>query len=201
MREAAHAAAKAGFGNAPYTNVSANRDLITIVAIGRSESGGNASARHVNNSGSVDAGYWQINQVNWRGLQESAVKDLNVNATLAHEVYNRQGFAAWTDYRNNKYRSYLTQAESAVKSLGSESVQTGIEDVAGAEIITGTVDAAKTAVGILVDASKWVGDPHNWLRIVLVAGGVVLGLVSAAAIASETKAGRVAVKAASKGAL
>jgi hypothetical protein len=198
-KDAAHAAAQAGFGNAPYTNLNANRDLVTIVAIGRSESGGNENARNINDNDTVDAGYWQINQIHWHGLQESAVKDLGVNARLAKEVYDKQGFQAWTDYKNNKYRNYLSFAEGAVRSLGTESVQTGLEDVAGAEIagdaIGNIAGVLKATYETISDLAGWFGDPHNWVRILMTAGGIVLGVTAIAAVASETKTGEKLVSA------
>jgi hypothetical protein len=185
-RDAAHAAAKAGFGDAPYTNLAANQKLVTIVAIGIAESGGSATARNVNTNGSVDIGYWQINQVNWHGLSEAALKDINVNARVAKEVYDRQGFNAWTVYRTGKYRSHISTAQTAVKSLGTESVSTGFEDVAGAEIIGGAVNGVSeflgSAWGVIEATSKWVGNPGNWVRIVQVVGGVALGLAAASIV-------------------
>jgi hypothetical protein len=185
-RDAAHAAAKAGFGDAPYTNLAANQKLVTIVAIGMTESGGSATARNVNTSGSVDIGYWQINQVNWHGLSEAALKDINVNARVAKEVYDRQGFNAWTDYRSGKYRQNVSAAQTAVKSLGTESVNTGLEDIAGAEQIGDAVDSVGgflgSAWGVIEATSKWVGDPGNWVRIVQVVGGVALGLAAASIV-------------------
>jgi hypothetical protein len=204
-KDAAHAAAKAGFGKAPYTNLGINQDLSTIVAIGMSESGGNASADHTNSDGTRDAGYWQINQVHWRGLTESAVKDLNVNARLAAEVYAKQGFNAWTDYKNGKYRSKLSAAQNAVKSLGTESVNTGIEDIAGAEVVgdvASTVgDTLSAAYNILSDGAKWIGNPGNWIRIVQVVGGVVVGVTAISLVLKETDIGKSAVGVVSKGAI
>lgn len=216
-KDAAHAAAKAGFGDAPYTNLSKNQDLITIVAIGMSESGGSASASHRNNDGTVDAGYWQINQIHWGGLQESAVKDLNVNATLAYRVSDGgKNFRPWTDYKNGKYRSHISSAQSAVKSLGTESVQTGLEDVAGAEVAGDVVDAAGDALGKIGATFRaiydgfaafagWVGDPHNWTRVAQVVGGGAILVVGSAMVLSQTSTGdklvKGAKKAATKGAL
>jgi hypothetical protein len=202
-KDAAHAAAKAGFGRAPYTNLGINQDLITIVAIGMSESGGNASADNTNSDGTRDAGYWQINQIHWRGLTESAVKDLTVNARLAMEVYQKQGFTAWTDYKNGKYRAHLSSAQNAVKSLGTESVNTGIEDVAGAEVVGDVVDKTgavlEAGFNILSDASKWIGNPGNWIRIVQVVGGIVVGVTAVSLVLKETDIGKAAVSAANKG--
>jgi hypothetical protein len=211
--DAAHAAAKAGFGDAPYTNLTKNQDLITIVAIGMSESGGNANAENHNSNGTTDAGYWQINQIHWGGLQISAVKDLNVNAGLAYRVSgNGKNFQPWTDYKNNKYRTHIGAAQNAVKSLGTESVQTGLEDIAGAEQVGDVVDATAGALGkigsvfeatwkILADAGAWVGNPHNWTRIVQVVGGGAILVVGAGMVLKETDVGKAATKAATKGAL
>jgi hypothetical protein len=177
--------------------------LITIVAIGMSESGGNASADNTNSDGTRDAGYWQINQIHWRGLTESAVKDLTVNARLAMEVYQKQGFTAWTDYKNGKYRAHLSSAQNAVKSLGTESVNTGIEDVAGAEVVGDVVDKTgavlEAGFNILSDASKWIGNPGNWIRIVQVVGGIVVGVTAVSLVLKETDIGKAAVSAANKG--
>jgi hypothetical protein len=113
--QVAQAAAKAGF---------AGGDLITAVAIAYAESGGNPNA-----VGDTDLapergpsiGLWQIN-IGSRAHPQYAQDDLTnpeVNAQRAYEVYQREGFRAWSTYdpRNGsvpKYLSYLDRAQQEV---------------------------------------------------------------------------------------
>ena len=56
------------------------------------ESGGNAHACHRNSNGSIDAGLWQINQMNWASCSGgSAPCDPSSNLNCAIKVYNWGG--------------------------------------------------------------------------------------------------------------
>jgi len=56
------------------------------------ESGGNAHACHKNNNGSIDAGLWQINQMNWASCSGGkAPCDPSTNLACAIKVYDWGG--------------------------------------------------------------------------------------------------------------
>ena len=56
------------------------------------ESSGNAHACHRNSNGSIDAGLWQINQMNWASCSGgSAPCDPSTNLNCAIKVYNWGG--------------------------------------------------------------------------------------------------------------
>lgn len=41
------------------------------------------------------------------GREHCDVHDLAVNVRCAYEIYKNQGYKAWSDYKNGKYRRYL----------------------------------------------------------------------------------------------
>jgi len=84
----------------------------TIYAIAQAESGGKQFAVNVNHNFSQDGGFLQINSIH-RNKGESVedfitrMHDLEQNIALAKIVYDKQGFNAWTQYKNGAYLKYL----------------------------------------------------------------------------------------------
>ena len=66
-------------------------ELHTAVAVAYAESDGDPRAVNRNRNGSKDSGLWQINSVH--GF--SNLKDPEVNARAAYEVWRIQGWTAW----------------------------------------------------------------------------------------------------------
>jgi|GEM_PF-3355269 len=85
-------------------------------AICTSESGlKNSINKTLNKDGSWDIGWCQINlKWNWDKIpgetRQAKIDNLmipEVNVSVAKKVYDSQGFYAWTDYKNNRYKSHL----------------------------------------------------------------------------------------------
>lgn len=67
---------------------------------------------------------------------------------------------------------------------------TGAQNI-GAGVVAGAGDVLDTARGA-VKAGQWLSNPHNWVRIVYVAGGVALILVAAGMLVQRSAPGVVA---------
>lgn len=105
-------------------------DLVTAVAVALAESGGDtdAIARSTEgaNLGQRDHGLWQISG-RWHGAKLVANPDWRdpvVNAKLAKQVYDEfvrmgkpSGWDAWAVYLSGSYKTYLPDAQIAVKAL------------------------------------------------------------------------------------
>lgn len=157
---------------------------VVAAAIAMAESGGRPV---VNGIGAT--GYWQIHPGGSQYL------DPDTNAAAAVAKFNaavaagRDGFSPWTSYtgadtpnHQRTYQKFLPKGTSPgrrfIGSLLSPGASLlGIDPLSGAEdAVTGAVDGAQ-AVG---DFLGKLSDPHVWLRIGLVVGGVLcmlLGLV------------------------
>lgn len=102
----AQAAKKAG-----WTGI----NLVDAVAVAGAESQWNPDATHVNTNGTTDYGEWEDNSANGR---ISNWRDIDANAKKAHEIWEQQGWHAWSTVNNGAYLKYMAQAEAAVKATG-----------------------------------------------------------------------------------
>ena len=66
----------------------------------------------------------------------------------------------------------------------------GSANTIGTGIVSGVGEVADTARGA-VKAGQWLANPHNWVRIVYVAGGSALILVAASMLVRGSVAGPV----------
>lgn len=87
-------------------------DAVTAVAIAGAESGWNPEAA---NPSSTARGMWQT-MMSYHGPKYDGASwtDPFANARVAHEVYQSQGWSAWTVYTSGAYRSHLDEARAAV---------------------------------------------------------------------------------------
>ncbi len=97
-----------------------------MAAIAMAESGGRSSA-HNNNARTGDNSYglWQINMLGGMGPERrrafgigsnEALFDPAVNANAARQVFQSQGFGAWSVYRSGAYKQYLPAAQAAASN-------------------------------------------------------------------------------------
>lgn len=83
-----------------------------MYAIAQAESSGKQFAVGVNDNGSLDGGWLQVNSIH-RNAGETPIAfvtrmhDLEQNVALAKVVLDKQGFNAWVTYKNGKYKQYL----------------------------------------------------------------------------------------------
>jgi hypothetical protein len=121
------------------------------------------TATNKNTNGSTDYGLWQINSVH--GFPAAELLTSTGNAHAAAAVYAKQGWKAWTTYKNGQYQLYMGRARQA-----SQTPITGTGTAPGKSILDVVGDS-------VTGTARWVSDPHNWLRVamVIVGGGLVLG--------------------------
>lgn len=84
----------------------------TIWAIAQAESSGKQFAVGVNDNGTMDGGWLQVNSIHRRAGETQVafigrMHNLEENVSLASEVYKKQGFNAWVTYKTGKYKQYL----------------------------------------------------------------------------------------------
>jgi hypothetical protein len=77
-----------------------------MVAIGAAESGCNPHAEHRSRS-ERSVGALQLNVMAHKWISISCAMDYRCSAKAALRIWRKQGFDAWTVYRNGSYRQYL----------------------------------------------------------------------------------------------
>lgn len=156
-------------------------------AIAMAESGGNPS-QVTNDSDDYSFGLWQINMKGSMGPSRRALYGLSKNEDLLDPVINArvmsaishqgQNFSAWTTYTSGKWKQF--QATSVawvpipIPGGGFLPVPTSPKDIPGVGAASDAIDAAKVGANAVVAGGKWISNPHNWVRIVYVIGGVIL---------------------------
>jgi hypothetical protein len=163
-------------------------DLTTAVAVALAESGGDATATHHNTDGSTDYGLWQVNDVHSGHKAPEGWADPATNGRLAHAVFVKQGWHAWSAHNSGRYLLYMGRARVATARYAG-GLGTGVAgpDVAGA--VGGTVAAAGDAVQLAARGGAWASDPGNWLRVVYVALGAVMVAGAVIVVAGKTLPG------------
>jgi hypothetical protein len=113
---------KAGF---PYNRtVAGYPSIIVAVAIGLAESSCNTSATNTNGptsgcpSGSTDRGLWQINNCYQPQVSNTCAFNGMCNAIAAYQISDKgTDYAPWSTYTGGQYKSYISDAESAISGL------------------------------------------------------------------------------------
>jgi len=169
------------------------KDNDTMVAIAKCESQYNDKVVHTNSDGSTDTGLWQINSQHRRRHPSWTVKwlqDKRNNVIAARTLYEANGFSDWSASKDCWSKEVTASRSERDTSLYDIPV---VGDTA--EAIANVGAGLNTVVGVVVDTAQWFGDPGNWLRILYVTGGLVLGGVAVAGVFSETKVGKQLVSA------
>jgi hypothetical protein len=110
--EAAQAAYSEGFRGS---------SLITAVAIAGAESNYRHDAKNLRYP-DHSIGEWQINQLAHKGRygSDAALTNVRTNARAAYQISGGgRNFSPWSTFTNGAYRGYLSQAQQAVRSIGS----------------------------------------------------------------------------------
>jgi hypothetical protein len=187
--DVARAALDAGF---------TSEQALTAVQIAYHESGFSASATNRNTNGSIDYGLWQINSVHaFPELGNQQWKDPKVNARLAKQVYDKQGWNAWSVYKTGKYQtnSQINDlAERAVRKAASERGVSEQQDTTPWDQATGAVsDAVEGAAQIAetpIRALQFLMRPDTWVRVSQIIGGGALIIGGVIIAASQTDAAK-----------
>lgn len=173
---AASWAAAAGFSG---------NDVRTAVGLAYAESSFNTVAQHRNTNGSTDYGEWQINSVHSGASDWSFGKSWSTNgwqqgsrnAQMAHWVYTRQGWNAWSTYGGSRYTAGLTIFdEAAGQGLTVSPYISPAGAAASSAFATGAAAATGGASAVATDIFSTFANAHLWQRValVIVGGGLVL---------------------------
>lgn len=200
----------AGF---PIEVGSSEQTAVVMTAIAYAESTGDPGAV---NPVSGATGLWQINPHAWPAFDWSRMKDPRYNAAAAKQVYDRQGFNAWTTYKNGRYKKWLplarggasgvdhpiegtTTAEAAAQAAGYVA-----KELNPAQALQNLVETIQTTVETVLDVGFWKRAGIMALGWWLVIAGLVIvfrDLLSPAAktaLAASTGGASVAVEAAAE---
>jgi autotransporter adhesin len=164
-------------------------DAVTAVAIGLAETDGRPDDAAVGDVSLETAkwgpsiGIWQCRTLKAeRGTgsdrDELALKgDARRQGSAAFHIWQEKHnkFTPWTTYVDGKYLLFMPRAKAAV--AGKTVNDDGSASATGDTTRTGPLAGVANAVELAAHAGKWMGDPHNWLRVGLavVGGGLVLG--------------------------
>jgi len=176
----------------------------TAAAIAMAESGGRTTAHNavppddsyglwqINMIGSM--GPARLRQYGLRAYTD--LYDPAVNArVMASMSHNGSNFGPWSTYTNGAYRQYLSGGAVPALSIplipglpgspevpvwpgggGGDSGGLGgaLGDITGLSSIANALRGLTTIARLSVGSAQWIGNPHNWLRIVQVVSGGVL---------------------------
>ena len=193
--------------NAAHAGGFPDGELVTAVAIAYAESSWDPNATHHNSDGSTDYGLWQINSVhNFPELTNGQWKDPATNARLAYQVYQGQGWGAWSTHNPTsdpigyaRYIGEIPYAQAAVKSANLSSAVGAAVGAAGtANSSLSLLKEPLAVLNFLEQGSTWVRFSKlaiGGLIIVAAAFVVIQGVVAPASVQAAgslvTGAGRV----------
>jgi Lysozyme like domain len=182
-------------------------DIVIAVSVGFAESSPPGELTSVGDGGN-SYGLMQIHWPSWgtrlrqNGIASSpeSLKQLGPAMKAAKYVHDHgsRGWGEWTQYRNGAYKKYEDDVKKAILEKSDEEI-TESRDLPNP--LAGIERAITTVVGVVVDGAQWIGNPDNWVRIVMVVGGTLVGLAGASMILKETDSGKAIVKGVTKGAL
>lgn len=159
------------------------KDLTTSVAVAIAESRLNADAI---GDGGNSFGLWQIHKPSHPELFASNPNwsDPSVNARMAKAVHAKQGWNAWTMYRNGFYYIFVSTpgVQTAVKAAETEGAGSAVVGAVGSAVGNVTeplADVSNTLRGVV----GFLSEGRNWGRIGMVVIGGILIIVAASILA------------------
>ncbi|HUY44373.1 MAG TPA: ricin-type beta-trefoil lectin domain protein [Streptosporangiaceae bacterium] len=137
------AQACAGYATyAGWANTAQNGALVTASAICVAESGGQPTVYYCNPtgqdgyyppvscSGLYDRGLWQIDSQAWATITDACAFTARCNADAAYGIsQSGSNFTPWATYTSGVYANYLSEAQSAVTTLRTGTVASGVVGV------------------------------------------------------------------------
>jgi hypothetical protein len=101
-------------------------NLPKMIAVAYAESNLYTEAYHVNDDGTTDWGYLQLNDQGVTGLELAQFKEMAldpVRATaFARSLWKTRGFQPWVAYNSGSYREFIPAANVGVGNLVREKV-------------------------------------------------------------------------------
>lgn len=146
------------------------RDVKIATAVALAESRGKMDATNTNSDGSTDDGPWQVNSVH--GYDRDRLRsDPGYTVNAAYEVYEKQGWRAWTVYKTGAYLAFMGQdadLDADDKSILEKIVgmsPVGIIGGRAVDVVTDPVQAAAGGINVIGDVIGALTEPSTWLRI------------------------------------
>lgn len=154
--------------------------LSWAIAIALAESGGNTQAVGKNSDGSRDRGLWQFNSRWHPEISDAEAFNPGTAAKAAYRVSSGgKSWSQWATYKSGAARRQLPAAQTAATLAGTGRVTVPVDSalfgIPTPGDLTGVVKSVGSLASIVITAAKWVGNPHNWVRVLeVVAGGAVI---------------------------
>lgn len=185
-----------------FQHITENPQLrVQMTAVALAESGGDERAHNYNPSTRDDSyGLFQINMFGALGPSRRSsfglktndeLFDPATNAKIAGRLWRSGGFTHWRNtYKSERYNQMLPRAVAAnqAATLGkgkNEGLLGGAVDAlnpfdGGLDLnpVDDVVELLTLPVRWMGAAAVWFGDPHNWVRVLEVAGGLILGIIA-----------------------
>jgi hypothetical protein len=140
-----------------------NATIATAIAL--AESGGDTDVTHVNRNGSTDYGLWQINSVHSALLNGHNWRDPSDNAAMMFSISNGgKNWSPWSTYKSGAYLTHMAAASAGADT----SVTGGVTTIGNDDSSFSSIQKAVTTLT----------DPHLWVRVGEVLGGVALLMVA-----------------------
>lgn len=157
-------------------------EIPIAVTIAYFESSFNPNATNHNTNGSTDKGLWQINDTaNADIIAQNGGNpfDPASNAAMAHAVYKRQGWSAWTVYNRQAPNWGIIKDKAAYDTahVPGRTDKTGTSLAPG---ITDPLNSVTNGLSSLTNLASKLGDANFWKRIglgVLAAAIILIGIV------------------------
>ncbi len=147
-------------------------DIVLATAIAMSESGGDPNSHNTNTATGDDSyGLWQVNMLGNLGPARRIVFGIAkneelfnplVNAKAARHIRSTQGWGAWSDYKNGKYKNHLVAATAGANNPSTP-------DTSGFTNPLDQLNPATQLQAILDKMTKWLQD--QTLRVAMFIGG------------------------------
>jgi len=166
------------------------------VSVARRESGFNTDVEDFLKSGHI--GLWQIgsrehfqkygSNYGTEAQFKSVLKSPLVNWFVARQLYMASGWAPWrasggTPVPSSADTRAAANPDSSIGNAGGGDLGGAIPVGVGSVIkdlnpMDDVVAFLKTITDPLLKFAEWVGNPHNWIRVVQVGAGIALGVVA-----------------------
>lgn len=166
---------------------------VIMTAVGLAESNGDEKAHNYDPATRDDSyGLFQINMWGDKGPSRRASFGLQsnddlynpeTNAIVAGRIYRSQGINAWGSWKDGRYKDYMQRASAANDAVTLGKGKTGtildsLNPFGDLNPIDDVVDLLAAPVKWAGAAAAWFGNPRNWVRVLEVVGGLILGIVA-----------------------
>jgi hypothetical protein len=151
-------------------------DLQVAIAVALAESGGREDA-HALTRKEDSRGLWQINVRAHPEFANTNLYDGATNARAAKAVLNKQGWRAWSAYKNGRFVFFMPLAQVTITRLPTTDVIESQVPGPVQNLVPDSAQALGQAVNLAARTGTFLKDPRSWLRIlyVVIGAGMIVG--------------------------